>query len=247
MIKFNYFDVKKILKDSQPIYFFDFDGTLTEIEPIPSEVQLSIGNKESLIKLSTKHPISIISGRTIEDLKNKVGIDGIEYIGNHGLEFTGVELNIPFSTLERCYLELIEKLSHYQGLLIENKKYSLSIHFRNVQEHSLNKLKSDARKLLYSYPSLTVSEGKMVLNVYPRFNWNKGKAIDLILSKHNRDTVIALFFGDDENDESAFKSINKANGISVYIGDSNSSSNATFYLNSVNCLSEVLKRFAKDL
>src|SRR3989338_6381762 len=66
----------------------DFDGTLTSIVKSPQAARLSIVMRNLLRKLSKKEGfyLTIISGRSLKDLKKKVNLSNIIYSGNHGLE-----------------------------------------------------------------------------------------------------------------------------------------------------------------
>src|SRR5512143_2929075 len=66
----------------------DYDGTLTPIVARPEKAACPPGVKSVVEKLrdSPKALVTIISGRALEDLKGKVGVSGITYVGNHGWE-----------------------------------------------------------------------------------------------------------------------------------------------------------------
>lgn len=66
----------------------DYDGTLAAIQPHPDMTYMTDYTREALLNISTSSNIfiAIISGRGVDDVKKKVGIDNIIFAGNHGLE-----------------------------------------------------------------------------------------------------------------------------------------------------------------
>lgn len=66
----------------------DYDGTLAPIMPHPNLTFMTDFTKEALVNISTCPNvfIAIISGRAVDNVRDKVGIDNIVYAGNHGLE-----------------------------------------------------------------------------------------------------------------------------------------------------------------
>ena len=127
--------------DKRIILFLDYDGTLTPIAQSPSQAVLSQENKE-LIERLVKIPVFqvvIISGRTLADIKQMVGVEGVLYIGNHGWEIEGSSMHfeslIPVqvsSMMKRIKYELITQLSDIQGAFVEDKGVTLSVHYRLV-------------------------------------------------------------------------------------------------------------------
>ena len=86
--------LKNTLSDKSLLFLLDYDGTLTPIRESASLADLSKENKDLLNKLSKKPncSVAIISGRSLEDIKNTVGVKGIIYAGNHGLEIEGPKI-----------------------------------------------------------------------------------------------------------------------------------------------------------
>lgn len=66
----------------------DYDGTLAPIATHPDLAILPLETKNVLQRLSNMSDvyIAIISGRNVNNVKSMVGIEGITYAGNHGLE-----------------------------------------------------------------------------------------------------------------------------------------------------------------
>ena len=119
------------------ILFLDFDGTLAKIVKQPQKAKLHPKIRLLLRKIAQdrKYRLAIISGRALEDVKNKVGIKDIVYAGNHGLEIEGPKIGFisprldKFKlTLRRLKAKLQKELGPVRGVLIEDKGLSLSVH-----------------------------------------------------------------------------------------------------------------------
>ncbi len=121
----------------------DYDGTLTPIASRPDEAILSPVVREKLNALAQKPTFSvgIISGRPLSEVKTLLGIEGIYYAGNHGLEIEGPSLNFinpvakaAQTTIEDLTRHSSAKLGGIEGIIVENKGLSLSIHYRLVRK-----------------------------------------------------------------------------------------------------------------
>jgi alpha,alpha-trehalase len=236
--------IKNLTVNKKIVIVLDYDGTLTPIVDKPELALLSAPMKQTLEKLSTKYLIYIISGRQLLDIKQKVGINSIYYSGNHGLEFEGPCSNGEKFELGKKHKEQIEKLhlilkrdlQNINGCLVENKKFSLAIHYRLVKQAAcINKIRETIDKILKDFPGLKRIHGKKVFEIRPNINWDKGMALAYFLKKRNltKNNCFPIYIGDDEADEAAFKAINDY-GISIKIADMPQKTNADFFLKNVN-------------
>src|SRR5262249_13473414 len=93
------------------ILFADFDGTLAPFVDLPDKAQLFSGVREVLLRLAEQDgsALAIISGRDLLDLEPRVGIPGVIYAGNHGLEIRGRGLSFvePGAAMRRCALKVV--------------------------------------------------------------------------------------------------------------------------------------------
>ena len=80
-----------IATKGQILVALDFDGTLSDIVARPEEAQLTEARRQLLRELNSRprFAVAVISGRTLEDLRERVGLDDIAYAGHHGLEIAG--------------------------------------------------------------------------------------------------------------------------------------------------------------
>ncbi|HLD30147.1 MAG TPA: trehalose-phosphatase [bacterium] len=231
--------------------FLDYDGTLTpivsrpELALCPSEVKRHL---EKLRDLPGVY-LAIISGRSLEDVREKVGVSGIIYVGNHGLEIenpAGRHRKILApprkEELKRITEHLQNSLKEIPGIFFEEKGPTLSVHYRNVP-----------RKFLMQVPQVVEAElhpcrdrwklasGKMVLEIRPQIGFNKGGAVREILRSFSSPELLSIYLGDDQTDEDAFRVV-KGQGVSVYVGPAGLPSEADFFLQDPDEVQEFLFR-----
>lgn len=243
---------------SHILFLSDYDGTLTPIVGRPDEALLSSGVREKLRALAEKPAFSvgIITGRLLSEVKALVEIEGIYYAGNHGLEIEGPGLSFikPEAKAARAEIEdivrqLSTRLAGIEGVIVEDKGLSLSVHYRLVKESQEQVVAETFREV--TSPRLRdgkirVSSGKKVLEVRPPIDWHKGKAVETI--KKELEKVIGneikpvIYLGDDTTDEDAFKVLHRPQGWSIYVGQENPSSNAEYFLKSTVEVETLLSR-----
>lgn len=209
-----------------PVFFFDFDGTLTSIVETPDKVEFKRITKFILEELSENYPVGIISGRKLDELKKFVGVRGVFYSGNHGVEIEGPGLKFvePNSAKSVGYItslsRQIERVLRPYGALIESKKYSVSVHYRTVKPRLVPRLLSDLDVLVrqpLKEGKIKLLRGKKVVEVKAPVDWDKGKALEIILTRIGKRGK-PIFFGDDLTDEFGFEKVNALGGISVFVG-----------------------------
>ncbi|MGZ3240998.1 MAG: trehalose-phosphatase [Burkholderiaceae bacterium] len=211
---------------------FDFDGTLAPIEPHPEKVQLPYDIQQRLITLSRYAPIAIITGRSVQDMRKYMGFSPDFIIGNHGIEGLpdwnehAESYQIICSMWEKRLLAAFEDHTIFEpGIWIENKRYSLSIHYRpilavaNIEE----KLKNLFTQLT---PVPRVIPGKKVFNLLPKNAADKGVALGRLMSSYNYHS--AIYVGDDDTDEDVFR-LHRSDVLTVRIENAADSA-ADFFL-----------------
>lgn len=246
---------------SQHLFFFlDYDGTLTPIVAKPGMAKLSHGLKEVLFELSKQRNvrIGVISGRTLEDIKKCVGIPGIIYAGNHGLELERVKTKrvhpaaIAFRQIVKKLIPRLEAaFSVFPEVLIEDKIFTVSVHYRQLPEDKIGFAKMILLKEVGAFLSksqIVFAEGKKVWEVRPPTEWNKGKTVLWLLgnlSGHSQRATLPVYIGDDVTDEDAFKAIGN-HGITIRVTDAPSEpSKAQYYLRSSDDVYGFLKKLIK--
>lgn len=256
---FRYWDrIKQELRDKHILLFLDYDGTLTPIVSDPKKALLSRQAKYHLSRLakSPKVHLAIISGRSLKDIMDMVGLKGIIYSGNHGMEVKGLKESFMVSVssaykliLARMKDELITKLSGIKGVFIEDKGLSLSLHYRLVNRKNVPEVKKIFFQVTSKYRQknkIKIKPGKMVREIRPPTEWNKGRVLQWLLARQRPilkgAQTFCVYLGDDSTDEDAFKVLRKKKGISVFIGKPRQSSYASYYLRNSREVEGLLRR-----
>nr|WKE35568.1 TPS [Bactrocera dorsalis] len=193
----------------------DYDGTLAPIAPHPDLATLSPEIKNVLFKLSNHSDVyvAVISGRNVDNVKRMVGIEGITYAGNHGLEILhpdGSKFVHPMP------IEYEDKVSHLlkalqdsvcrDGAWVENKGALLTFHYRETPAELRPAMIEKARGLIIKY-GFKATEAHCALEARPPVQWNKGRASIYILRTSFgvdwSERIKIIYVGDDLTDEDA--------------------------------------------
>lgn len=229
---FEHSNYKELFPEIRPrrkiALFLDYDGTLVPIQKDPVKCILSDKIKEQLQLLAGSNCcyLAILSGRALSDIRKMVGIRRIYYGGNHGLDIFGHDLRYthPKALSARPVIRNIKQLlkkeiADIKGAWLEDKKYTLSLHFRSVEKKESLSVKKAFYNVVTQFSgndSLSVIKGKKVLELVPDLSWNKGAAALCIL-KQLKGKCLPIYIGDDQTDETAFKALSKK-GITIRIG-----------------------------
>lgn len=241
----------------------DFDGTLSPIAGRPEEAELPGDTRKALETLASnlRAGVAVISGRALADIKSNVGISGITYAGNHGMEISGPCLEFVYPpaqalrpVIRRACSALSEALEGFEGVLVEDKGLTLSVHYRLVREDRVEDLKKVCEQTISGWRSegkIRTSGGKKVYEIRPDVVWGKEHAIALLLScwvpPGEAAAGLAFFLGDDLTDEGGFGVVNARDGVSVFVGEPARETAARFFLNSPAEVREFLGRLAAAL
>jgi trehalose 6-phosphate phosphatase len=200
----------------------DFDGTLAPIVSRPEIAELPTEARQALDQLRSRGDVhlAIVSGRALADLRERVGIDGITYAGNHGLEIVGPRVSrlhpeaaAARPHLERAAEELEPLLAEFPGAWLEDKGLTLSLHYRALAEEQVPRLTAAVLERVSRVRGLRLTHGKKVLEVRPKVDWHKGRAVLYLLEELRPPTgTPALYFGDDTTDEDAFVALRDLGG-----------------------------------
>jgi len=244
------------IKNRRLFVFLDYDGTCTPIVGAPQEAVLSATMRATIQKLARHYAIGIVSGRTIEDVRSKVRIDNIFYAGSHGFEIVDPAGNVLInkdairirSTIDEVHRKLEERLKQVPGATIEHVKFTVSVHYRQVAPHDFPQVKAAVREILKEYSDLRTIMGKKVFVIRPKINWDKGKAVDLILKllKFNKKRDFAIYVGDDLTDEDAFRSL-RGRGAGILVAkEKNRPTKANYFVHDPDEVKKVLEFFIRQ-
>lgn len=217
------------------LLMLDFDGTISPIVKNPKKASLPGKIRKILLSLSKKEGtfIAVISGRELENLQEKVGIDGLIYGGNHGIEGVIFGKNYLyqidpdfFKKIKDVEEKINMQLRDYKEAVLVNKKYSLTLNYENIPKEFLPEVKVVFNKIIKPYiknRSIKIIPGKNIFDIMPDIQWNKGLFARMLLkqvSSLTKTTPAVLFIGDDITDEYAFTSLDKE--ITVRVGNEKS-------------------------
>lgn len=208
----------------------DFDGTLAPIVDHPAGAALPPRARGVLERLARRPDtdVAVVSGRALEDVRGRVELDGIFYAGNHGMEIEGPGVQSTHReaaearpAIARCAEEVRAALQEVPGVVVEDKGLTLSVHYRLARGDDVPRVAEAVRRACGEDPALRVTRGKMVLEVRPAVDWDKGSAIRLLLEVVEAGAatpVPVVYFGDDATDEDAFRAL-RGRGTGVLVAD----------------------------
>lgn len=227
---------------------FDFDGTLAPIVEEPQEASLPQEVLQRLSVLSEHVPLAILTGRSVADIRSRIEFEPDYIIGNHGSE------GIPGWQLKGDYYRelcqswktslsqaLQQEVKFGPGMWVEDKGYSLTVHYRPTQqgEQVKKRLKALFAELV---PDARVIAGKNIFNLLPPNAPHKGTALEKLMEISGAHH--AIYVGDDVTDEDAFE-LRRPNIMTIRV-EYMAGSAAEFYLphwtDIVGLLDELIKR-----
>lgn len=189
----------------------DFDGTLAPLDNDPEAVEMTAETKKRLKNLALRCPVAIVTGRDLEDIRERVGLEELFYSGSHGFQITGPpgsglsfeaggEFLTALDEAERLLPGIIEGTP---GALLQRKRFSISVHYRMVGRELVRELVEKTGRAVKGIGGLTTRHDKKAVEILPRMNWNKGSALLWLLEavgmKEENSFVISM--GDDITDE----------------------------------------------
>ncbi|KAK4285134.1 hypothetical protein QN277_001875 [Acacia crassicarpa] len=252
--------------------FLDYDGTLSPIVDNPDCAFMSENMRAAVKKVAELFPTAIISGRSCDKVHEFVGLTELYYAGSHGMDIIGpvrqsvsddhpncirstdnqgkeVNLFQPAAEflpmIDKVLDSLIECTKDIKGAKVENNKFCVSVHYRNVEEKNWKTVGQRVFDILKDYPRLRLTHGRKVLEVRPVIDWDKGKAVTFLLESlglSNCDDVVPIYVGDDRTDEDAFKVLREGNkGYGILVASAPKESKAVYSLRDPSEVMEFLK------
>jgi len=240
------------IKSSTSVFILlDYDGTLTPIVERPEEAYLSSETRSLLKTLAEKrgYKVGIISGRVLEDVKKRVGLEGLYYAGNHGLELSGPDIEFVHpeakelaGSVSKVCEELKAKLGGVEGVIVEDKTLTISIHYRTTPAEKIDLVKQKVLDVVSRWQRLQLTYGKKVLEVKPKLDWNKGRAAQLLIKRIAPESL-PIYAGDDSTDEDAFLQLSR--GVTILVTNTPTQTSAKYYLKDADEVKEFLKQLTR--
>ena len=209
------------------LFAFDYDGTLAPISTDRGGAVMEDKTGLLIRELNEMTTVAILTGRSVADVKRLLPMEPRFVIGNHGCEGMQSENELK-NFRHQCELWMsglhgVSAVFEKLGIVMENKEYSLSFHYRNSTNPEV--AEGTLELILKRLMNANIVKGKMVVNVVPVQAMNKGRALELIMNQNKY--LFGVYIGDDYTDEEVFKYKNPRL-LTIKVGKENSL--AKYYL-----------------
>jgi trehalose 6-phosphate phosphatase len=180
--------------------FLDFDGVLAPIVERPEDAYPPPATRAELARLVESYGlVAVVSGRAGSDVKERVGVPGVVYVGSHGLELD--------RQADRWRQQIVDfsSAAAWPAAEIELKGLSVAFHFRHREDENAAVLELEALAERARDDGLVARFGRKVLEVLPPVGSNKGTAVRSLMEGAGLSR--ALVAGDDTTDLDAFRAV----------------------------------------
>lgn len=202
--------------------FLDFDGVLAPIVEDPERSAMTEGLRPVLERLAQHVAVlAIISGRPAPFLADRAQVEGARLLGVYGTQewcdgrpVARPEIAEWEPALDQARDTITLALAGQRGVVLEDKGLAVAVHWRRAPDRAaagafVEQLLGDVARAT----GLAVEPGKLVVELRPPIDWDKGHTVNLLLEQHQ--VVLPLYAGDDLGDLAAFAAVRSAGGISI--------------------------------
>jgi trehalose 6-phosphate phosphatase len=196
--------------------FCDIDGTISPIAPTPAEASVPDALRGLLTSLVPRMGlVAFVTGRSLDDGRRMIPVDGAAYVGTHGLETMDAGGETIVDPQAELYVATIREVAEAAardldcselGIVLEDKRTMLAVHYRLADDAAatrhqiLTHVVEPARKR-----GLAIATGHFVFEVRPPLPFTKGTAVRRLLDQG--DYYSALGCGDDLTDVTLFGAV----------------------------------------
>lgn len=225
---------------AHPMLLLDFDGTLAPIVARPEDAYAPDSTLEVLNRCASLHPLAIISGRTLDDIRARVPVSRAWYAGSHGLEWEidgeVSRKDTPDAVAEALAAarSALQQLSRsYTGIIPEEKGHCFALNYRALSDEAAQHFSAQAHAAVSPLlPSgLRVLDGMRTFEITPQIDWTKGECARMLVNTAQErfgSGFTPVYIGDSITDEDAFHALAQ-DGVTVRVGQS-AESTAGFFL-----------------
>ncbi|MBI2474419.1 MAG: trehalose-phosphatase [Candidatus Taylorbacteria bacterium] len=217
--------LKLFAKKGGCVLILDFDGVLSPIVKNPEKAVLAKGNLDNLKRCAERFPVAIVSGRLLSDVKKRVGLPGLLYFGTHGSQWEekGIIRNLKIGpeitkAMAEAKRELTALGRDYKGMILEDKRNTFSVHYRQMTNTDANKFVKEALGIFGPYLKahpLRLDHDKKTFELRPDGIFDKGQSVRFCVEHFKRPGLMPIYIGDSVTDEDAFKAI--PDGLSIRV------------------------------
>ena len=216
---------------------FDYDGTLAPIASTPARARLRASTRRLLEQVARMYPCVVISGRALADISRRLNRIPLWYVfGNHGSEPASAPA--PADRTREWVRVLRGSLPEDPGVFLEDKGHSLTVHYRGARDRAAahEAIVRAAQRL----PDARIVGGSEAVNLLGRDAPDKGTA--LVYALRAFACNVAIYVGDDDTDEDAFRALPPDRLLSIRVGAPRSPTRARFHLDSQAEIDVLLER-----
>jgi len=217
-------------KGYRRLWVFDFDGTLSPIVPVRTEARLYPACR-SLLRDLPRSPdalAAVLSSRSLDDLVSRVPLRGLFLGGGSGLEWRlpggqrtapGWEAEVSREKALKRLLPVLEKIKSVSGTDIEDKRWSIAVHYRKVSpdaRSTLTPILDEVRRR----KNVRVFDGPAVAEIQLVPGWEKARGLENLCHflRFDPSGGRIVYAGDDENDGTAMRWALSRKGIALAVG-----------------------------
>lgn len=249
------------IRAARPAVFLDYDGTLTPIVDRPQDARISPRMRNVVSRLAARCTVCVVSGRDRPVVQELMGVRDLVVAGSHGFDIWSPERGTMEHEAASGFEDLLAgvtarlraELGPIEGAGVEPKRASVAAHYRSVAPARRAEVQQVVERVLAEHPEdLKVTPGKMVYELQPRLDWDKGRAVLHLISALglDREDDVPIYVGDDITDEHAFEALS-GRGIGIFVGDpqdpevANRITAADFRLGSIEEVEQFLDALAR--
>lgn len=202
--------------------FLDIDGTLIDLAATPDGVSVPPGLATGLRALRDRlgGALALLSGRKLADIDRLLG-PGLVCAAEHGAILRDSDGRIHATAqrpaaYDRWLASLNRAARQMPGVLIEQKEFSLTVHYRQAPEHEAE-LGQLVERLVGENEDAVILLAHSAFELRPRSGNNKGEALGGFMASPPFKGRIPVFVGDDVTDEPAIHKANELGGAGLHV------------------------------
>lgn len=205
-------------------FLLDVDGTILDIAASPRQVWVPADLRRTLPRLeaATGGALALVSGRSINDIDLIFSPLQFASIGVHGAEMRlsgDGEVRARVAPLSKALKRKLAAVAeHGPGILVEDKGYSLALHYRLAPQKGPELLAAVTEICSGSDGEhVEILPGKQMVDVKPA-GINKGDAVCELMQHAPFAGRRPIFIGDDTTDVPVFNVIPEFEGLAFSVG-----------------------------